>query len=516
MADQHGPQDTIIADERRRDSTAAGVAPADPAIEPVGTSAARHKPALVHAHDARRANVWAVMPPPITAASLAQLDCANVVKSLQLCHDLVHDPHLKFRPDTTLRRSDYAYWRLIHRELCTYLAWEAGPAPRRLRFLLSEICDIVAGLELNPATAMMSMHFVSSQPLLARMDLHGPVILLDWVSGLLDFLDASLGSCYPSSREHCQALRAAVARLSTDERSSRHRASAACRCLRRLLYLLEHIKLAIVNWYIVQNRDALTRNQKDAERRAFQTCVALHGAECLYPGGLVVSRDGNEPRARAHTVLKSALAFMDKNTALPHTWALDTARMGRRRKMLHHVASIMTLSLYAHVDVAAVRQFIHAVSSIVVNPDESADETDISRQWRNSAEHVAAYVVSMTPVSGRSISDVRAWIDKNICDALEGNTAQARIFCLFKSRILAMLDATTMKQLLEPNAYGSATQAAASPASEYHVAGSLPAFDEIVRTFAISFSRVVLFHWSVFAAFYVAWAGPHERDHPVS
>ena len=63
------------------------------------------------------------IPPPITRASLRELETPEILKNAQLIHDIIHDPSLQFRPNLEgprgerKRKAAEEYWSALEREV---------------------------------------------------------------------------------------------------------------------------------------------------------------------------------------------------------------------------------------------------------------------------------------------------------------------------------------------------------------------------------------------------------------
>jgi hypothetical protein len=63
------------------------------------------------------------IPPPITTASLRELETPEILKNAQLIHDIIHDPSLQFRPNLEgprgerKRKAAEEYWSALEREV---------------------------------------------------------------------------------------------------------------------------------------------------------------------------------------------------------------------------------------------------------------------------------------------------------------------------------------------------------------------------------------------------------------
>lgn len=99
------------------------------------------------------------IPPPITRASLRELETSEIIKNAQLIHDVIHDPSLQFRPNLEGPRGERKrllaeeYWAALEREVDRLkVCLQKDPSglvklsSNRFPLLFSELRDILCSL----------------------------------------------------------------------------------------------------------------------------------------------------------------------------------------------------------------------------------------------------------------------------------------------------------------------------------------------------------------------------------
>jgi hypothetical protein len=163
--------------------------------------------------------------PPITAKNLAELSTHQLFKSIQIRHDLVMDPQLKFRPNLTKEKELQAdlYWHHLDQLIQAYLKKTLTPLLfteliTMIKSLISELSAILVTLispfpYTIPSTTTLSWHWPSQVTEFSILTVLNPdLIAAELQQGTLDFgfkfnfLDCIFQSIAPKRAHIIQAL----------------------------------------------------------------------------------------------------------------------------------------------------------------------------------------------------------------------------------------------------------------------------------------------------------------------
>jgi hypothetical protein len=188
------------------------------------------------------------IPPPITRASLRELETPEILKNAQLIHDIIHDPSLQFRPNLEGPRGERKrlaaeqYWSALEREVDRLkICLRKDPnglvrlSSNRFPVLFMELRDILGSL--LPMVDRAVVEEVIDPEFICQQLFRG---LLD-VANLSRFLGRTM-------KEHCAPMRDAMVEKMMRQFEYAEQSgstSAFVLGLRMIFELLEGMKLVV-------------------------------------------------------------------------------------------------------------------------------------------------------------------------------------------------------------------------------------------------------------------------------
>ncbi|KDE04646.1 hypothetical protein MVLG_04944 [Microbotryum lychnidis-dioicae p1A1 Lamole] len=303
--------------------------------------------------------------PPITMATLKELDLHDILQSARLRHDIVFDPNLMFRPNydgergERKKRAADRYWYAVSRELvlgcrCTAFVGSERLAcvcqsprsdateisalwPSRIPNLITELRNIVVSLlPVKPSEHSQEEVMEMLDPAFIYQQLTRG--LLD-VGKLADYLGVTL-------KMHCAPMRDHM--IDNMARICKGDDASVALGLRHCFEILEMMKLDIANHQLRSLRPYLVRTAVEFERNHQQIRLSSEESERVRQWLIKTSpEDGSAIRDRvSRSVLQGVLGLAFSSVTpsppqptLPFTFQLDAFRL----KMHRNEATDLTL-----------------------------------------------------------------------------------------------------------------------------------------------------------------------------
>ncbi|KAK4050981.1 Protein SOSEKI 1 [Microbotryomycetes sp. JL201] len=309
--------------------------------------------------------------PPITKATLRELDLTEILRNPQLRHDSVFDPNLMFRPNYDGERGDRKrelasqYWIAVARELnnrcrcTTFLDGVVLPCicststlgasrlfdrlPSRIAPLVHELRAIVLSLLPSPTSSTpvwstsslssSSSNFVTRDQIFETLD---PAFISQQLTrGVLDVgnLATFLGR---TLKMHCAPMRDAL----VDEMVESCTGDNVVGGLRLCFEILELMKLDVANHQLRTLRPYLVQTALDFEQRFFNDVVLQRSSPAIRPSLATATQWLSKSISAAHltssttswgavpaVVREGVLSLVFETSILPETFQLDAYRL---------------------------------------------------------------------------------------------------------------------------------------------------------------------------------------------
>ncbi|ODQ52933.1 T-complex 11, partial [Saitoella complicata NRRL Y-17804] len=454
--------------------------------------------------------------PPITQTTLHELELSEILKNVQLRHDIVHDPNLQFRPNydgergMQKRLAADKYWRSLGREIERIIIRASNHGkPSKLPGMFTGMRNILAGL--LPAEDRASVSQVLDPALLEQQLRHHCVDF----TALADYLGNVM-------RKHCAPMRDTPIDNMVKHFSQAKTSVQYVQGLQMVFELLEAMKLDVANHQLRLLRGHLLESVVDVERRYWADrvergrCDVVKVVEWVREGaekipkttkgnldwitGFVRSFADLLPigAATAKTAPNGGNAWTLEK--FPQTLAFDYERVWKLREDLRDVVSV-TLCLLLFRQLVGAQNASKITEEVVaslkhelwvilaVGPSEG--------RWARTASAVALQIAKRAVEfregkteahpSTSEVTVAENWIKKNV---LYESNKPSDIYKMVERRILDSTFVTVAAQIKSAYTTGTKTKDAVT---------------ELV-CFAERITKIAGFHWGVHGAWYVEWA----------
>lgn len=341
--------------------------------------------------------------PPVTKATLSELDVSKIIHNPKLRHDINFDPELHFRPnldgDKGRRKQEKAnqFWTTLRDQLTSFVVDREGfrrefPAGADwcLPVLLKSVKEIIQTLV--PQRDREFLHEGFNVELLMQQFNQGMADLekvASWLSGVLKL------HCAPMRDEWVDEM---YSELSNGNRNNDM--AELVKGMRSLLSVLEAMKLDVANHQIRCLRPMLIEDTVHFEQRFFYKKIAanrldISGARLWYAEALRChsgapqdTRNFGETAAFFAALAKLILPSTAKET-IPNTFLFDEERIIKLRSdMLDAINLEVCMRLYDDLDrvsriTSVTPSFVQPPTSV---PSYVADEEASVHSNRNSGD----------------------------------------------------------------------------------------------------------------------------------
>ncbi|KAG9249399.1 T-complex protein 11 [Emericellopsis atlantica] len=353
--------------------------------------------------------------PPITKATLSDLDVARIIRNAKLRHDINFDPDLHFRPNIlgdrgkTKQEHSRAFWRTLTEQLnmfvdenrrSEFMERYAHSDEWCLPLLLQTIKEIVETLVPGQDRSLMeealNVNLLMQQFYKGMLNLEG---MAEWLSGVL--------------KTHCAPMRDGevnnmLARFRIGSREGNVEQLVMGMC--ELLSVLEHMKLDLANHYLRWMRPAFITETVHYEQRRVSkeiaTCRLDIGRSKLWyrRAQLKYAHESTKGfgdmsiffRAVARLVRPSRA--QEEDAIPPETFHYDKDRLLRiRNDVLDAVNIVICMRVYEHVlRILGKRQGETETNNLYVSLVAILQSTsatiDQAKRWAEAVPHMAVEI----------------------------------------------------------------------------------------------------------------------------
>lgn len=296
--------------------------------------------------------------PPINVYCLKELEVQEIVKNLQLRHDIVFDPSLQFRPnldgDLGIIKNELAdeYWNDVENEIYVYQKRKEIFNINRSRLvpMFNSIRDIIVAM-VGPRDVPVVKNVLEPDTKIQGI-----------ITGSLGMTELS-NWLYTLLKKYCAPMRDSILlKLSNKfaeaaEESSLHKFIKA---LRLLFHVLEIMKLDIANHQIRLLRPALITNTVEFERQYYQNILSIPNNKLkpsfdwfkktyndeVSKGNLIIGHTTPQDVYRLH--IRNVLSFAACQLMVreyPPLFSFDGSRLLLLRSELRQVSCLMICRL---------------------------------------------------------------------------------------------------------------------------------------------------------------------------
>ncbi|RDL37759.1 Uncharacterized protein BP5553_05192 [Venustampulla echinocandica] len=398
----------------------------------------------------------AILEPPVTKATLSELDVTKIVHNPKLRHDINFDPDLHFRPNLDgekgRRKTQKAnhFWETLREQLLQYLQnrdqFEAqlGNTEWALPTTLKAIRGILETLV--PQRDRASVEETFNVDLLMQQFRMGVADLLKLATWLCQLLKCH---CAPMRDDWVDEM---VTQLSNGQRNGDVDLLGAG--MRNLLGVLEAMKLDVANHQIRCLRPLLIEDTVHFEQKFFMKKIAMRkvavaGAHAWYTAAR--SLPDTVPLDTSLHLQGSMVTFMkalvnltlpSRAEAIPHTFLFDEERLIKLRSDVLDLTNFeILMHLFRSLEAQNKRETRHATlddtptmsftSSPFYRPASPADDTMLSSPTIPLPHHFTSRPKHVAQECGhfiRTVTGKQVWVpsvDNDVASSSTGSSPQS-------------------------------------------------------------------------------------------